>query len=127
VGGEHTRDLPGLDQQERHVLVRYAALARVRERGVAEVVQERRDPHQLGVPDPSRPRERRSEQARHVTRAHAVHEPAVLGAGVHEVGQAELFDTAKALKGAGVDERGLDRAEVDEAVNGIADAVHAAT
>ena len=97
-------------------------LPRVRERAVADVVEQRRD---LDVTrDVRRQRESPRDALRDVKRAERVAEPRVLGAGIHEPREPHLLDAAQPLHRARVEQVG-DRAivalELDEPVHRVAE------
>src|SRR5512140_1368738 len=93
----------------------------MRERAVADVVEERRDL------DVARDRMRQLEPARHslrdVKRAERVPEARVLGAGVDEPGKAHLLDAPQALHRVRIEEvrdRSIAALELDEPVYRVA-------
>ncbi len=106
---------------------RHDPLGRVRERRVAEIVEEHREPQRLTEAGrvgrlESEPRQKRVEHPRrHRHRAQPVRVAGVGRAGEGEVGEAELLDVAQPLVLRAVDERLLVGRDLDRAVDGIAD------
>ena len=98
----------------------------VRERIVADVVQQRREPqcHAVALGDLGEFAallERGERQAREVVGAERVLEAGVGGAGIDEEGVAELADVAQALHRRGVEHRQRGLVEADVVPEGIAD------
>ncbi len=104
------------------VVARQHVLPRVRERTVADVVEQRRDL------DVARDRRREVEPPRHplrdVERPERVAEPRVLGAGVHQPREPHLLDAPQPLHRGGVEQLGdrpVRALELDQAVHRVAE------
>ena len=112
--------------------LRHDALGGVRERRVAEVVEEHRQPQRLpeplavGARQLELRRERVEDACRHRHRPQTVRIPGVRRAGEREVCEAELLHVAQPLVLRAVHQRPLVRSDLDGAVDGIADVHRAA-
>ena len=133
MAGEDLVELRGRQQPAGHLLVIDAAFDQIFRRmavgSVADVVHQRRDPHQPplaaagrgGEPSVALGRQRVVDPPRQVHGAEDVAEAAVLGAGEDQVGHAELADVAQTLHRPAVEQRRLQLVGADEAVDGVAD------
>jgi hypothetical protein len=129
--GEHLGDGATKDELVRHLFVieRANFLERVRKRVMTDVVEQRGGGNDcaLGGLDArklSAFREQRERAPREVIRAKRVLESGVCRPGINEVGEPELPNVSKPLKGGGVDEAKGDVIDADVVPEGIADDIH---